>query len=214
MSEKYLKQITKKLKCSKAQREEIKKQLASDIMDAAENGATEEELRKRMGTPAEIAEEFNRSFPDSEHKKYRIEKWRRRLIIAAAMLLLLGALLYWFLPKYKAVNQSSTFREDTVKAQAEYMVQLLNEENYEALQENASADLKKALTAEFIGTAKAHISDDWGTFISFGNFYMSEVEQMSQKYAVVQINASYENSSVTYTLSFDTDMKLAGLYMK
>lgn len=58
------------------------------------------------------------------------------------------------------------------------------------------------------------LSSDWGNFQSFGNYYMADVKQMGRQLGIIQMNASYENTSVTYTISFDKEMKLAGLYIK
>lgn len=65
-----------------------------------------------------------------------------------------------------------------------------------------------------MGNAKTQISDDWGNFQSWGSIYLSEVTQQGQTFAVGQATAVYEHVTVTYTISFDEDMKLAGLYMK
>lgn len=35
-----------------------------------------------------------------------------------------------------------------------------------------------------------------------------------EKYVVGQVTVNYENTNVTYTITFDEDLKLAGLYMK
>ena len=43
---------------------------------------------------------------------------------------------------------------------------------------------------------------------------MSEIRQNGQRYVVVQVAVTYENVNVTYTITFDENMKLAGLYMK
>ena len=43
---------------------------------------------------------------------------------------------------------------------------------------------------------------------------MAEINQRGQKFAIAQLNVSYENISVTYTLTFDDKMKLAGFYIK
>ncbi len=41
-----------------------------------------------------------------------------------------------------------------------------------------------------------------------------EVLQRGKYFAVCQVTVTYENTSVTYTISFDESMKIAGLYMK
>lgn len=58
------------------------------------------------------------------------------------------------------------------------------------------------------------IGDDWGPQVSIGKKYIAEVHQGWNQYATVQINIGYENANVTYTLSFDDEYRLIGLYMK
>lgn len=214
MSKKFISQIVKRLKCSKAKRMEIRKQLTSEIAAAMENGEKEEEILERMGTPVEIAEEFNSGFPDSERKKHKKEKWIKGLSIAAVILLILIAAGYWALPKATPVEDGNTFQEANVQEQAKDIVQLLDDENYEALKQRANEDMQSVLTADYMEQAKSNFGTDWGEFQSFGKIYVSEVDQMGKRFAVAQVNASYKNVGITYTISFDEDMKLAGLYMK
>ena len=65
-----------------------------------------------------------------------------------------------------------------------------------------------------IEDARGQVGSDWGEVQSFGNFYMSEIRQNGQRYAAVQVAVTYENVNVIYTITFDENMKLAGLYMK
>ena len=39
-------------------------------------------------------------------------------------------------------------------------------------------------------------------------------ETTGEEYAVVQVMAKHENANLTYTLSFDKDLMLVGLYLK
>ena len=43
---------------------------------------------------------------------------------------------------------------------------------------------------------------------------MAEITQMNRHFAVCQVNVSYENVSVVYTITFDENMNVAGLYFK
>lgn len=43
---------------------------------------------------------------------------------------------------------------------------------------------------------------------------MQEVQQMGQSFAVCQTTVIYENVTVVYTITFDEEMNLAGLYMR
>ena len=71
---KYVNSIVKRVKCSKAKREEIRQQLFSDISAAVENGESEHRVIARMGSAKEIAEEFNQNLPECEQKIYKKNK--------------------------------------------------------------------------------------------------------------------------------------------
>lgn len=214
MSKKYVRQIVKKLKCSKSKRAEIQKQLMSDIMIKMEDGMSIENIIEDMGNPKEIATEFNDSFSDAERKKYRKEKWRKRLIIIGAVLFILAFLIYWFLPKSTDLENSKIFDKEKVQEKAELVVQLLDEEDYDRLKRESSEKMQSILNKSHMDEAKSNFGTNWGAFQRFGNIYLAEVNQMGKRNAVVQVNASYENASVTYTIAFDKNMKLSGLWMK
>ena len=87
-------------------------------------------------------------------------------------------------------------------------------EDYEALKDCTDVRIQKILTQEVIEEAKKQAGTDWGEFQQFGKCYMSEQKLQGKTRAVVQINAAYENIGITYTLFFNEDMKLSGLYIK
>ena len=131
----YVQQVVKMLKCSKEQKEEIRRQLEADIRDARERNESDAEIKQSLGSPVAMAE-------------------------------------------------------------------------------IATSEMQPYLTEEKMEEAKKTIGDDWGTFRNLGKTYMTEIRQNGQSFAMVQMNASYDNVSVTYTLTFDAEMKLAGIYMK
>lgn len=214
MSKKYVQKIVKKLNCSKKKREEIGKQLSSEIETSIEMGESMEEIIKRMGTPEEIAEEFNSSFSKEEQKKHRKEKWGHRIAIAWAVVMVLIVGIYWAFPKNIPIEESKRFQKEAVQTQAEQVVKLLNEDDYETLEAMSDEQVQSVMNEETMGKAKENFGTDWGEFKSFGNIYLAENTQMGKHMAVAQMNASYENASVTYTILFDEDMKITGLWMK
>ena len=64
--EKYIRLVLKNLKCSTAKKNEIKKELESDIVSAEESGEALDEIMARMGTPNSLAAEFNDNFSPEE----------------------------------------------------------------------------------------------------------------------------------------------------
>lgn len=214
--EMYIKQIMKYLKCSKRKRQEIKKDLTMDILAAEENGELLEDIQKRMGNPADIAAEFNSNFSEEERKKYKKEvRTKQILSIAGVLVLFLAIGLYWIVPKSVPIEKSKNFKKEEVIEQAKHIIQLVEEENYELLSEASNQEVKKALEEKTLGKVKLDLGIDSGSRAqSFGNYYIAEMKQMGKCYGAIQMNVSYENTSITYTILFDKDMKIAGLYLK
>lgn len=101
-----------------------------------------------------------------------------------------------------------------VEEQVKQVITELDSNDFETLRAGVTEAVQNVLSLKIMEDVRAKIGDDWGEFRSFGNIYMSEIRQRGQLYAAAQTTASYENVSVTYTILFDEDMKLAGLYMK
>ena len=105
--------------------------------------------------------------------------------------------------------------DNWVENKTEQIINLLNAEDYDTLcNEYASEEMKSYLTKDVMDEVKLYVSDDWGEFISNSNIYSSEIAQNGQLYTIVQVNSTYENVSVTYTITYNEDKELAGMYMK
>jgi len=210
--EKYVKSIVKKLKCSSTKKQEIKKWLESDISAAIEGGEPIESIIERMGTPENAAKEFNDNFPPEELKAAVRNK---RIKIAAVIVLTLAvfaAFVYWFLPK--GSMEITHFDEEKIKERVMLVIDLLDEDNYEELNKYFVDVIKNADMEKSIREAKLLFGSDWGRRDSFGAMYVGEISQMGRRMAIVQVNVSYENTSVTYTITLDKDLQVSGLYMK
>lgn len=223
MTEKqYIRQVGKRLLCKPKQKRELLLQLESDIQAAVAEGEKPEAVFARMGRPEKIAEEFNGSF--TEEEKLTVKKQKKRkitaLVVGIALLVLAVCIagFYWLLPKAKAMD-GNAFEKKAVETRAKELIGYLEKDDYQALYEASDELMQKALGAEDFGeagfrTAKRQISEDWGEFRSFGIPYIAEIEQRGKKYVMVQINVSYEKTSVTYTITLDEEMRLNGFYMK
>lgn len=214
MKEKYIKQIMKLLTCSKKRKEEIKQQLVSDIDAAVTSGEKEEDVIKRMGTAKKIADAFNQSFSPEEVKAYKKELRKRRVLDIVLVMLVIAFGLWWMMPKNKVLEDSDRFQTATVEAQAKEVVQMLDNGDYDGLRKMAVDKLAPMINEEEMEHARDNLAEDWGELLNYGSIYMVESVQRGQHSAVVQMSISYENASVTYTISFDKNMKLNGLWMK
>lgn len=210
----YVNQIVKKVKCSKQKRDEIRRQLLADIHMEMEQGKSLEAVMLRMGRPIAIAEEFNANLPEQEHKKHKRRVVAKVVAGIAAFLAVAVLAASWFLPVELEFGSSGLYAEATLERQGKEVVRLLDADDYEALRGCSDGEMRKLLTKEAIDSAKKQVGADWGGFQEFGKCYMAELKQRGKIWAVVQMNAAYENIGVTYTLFFNKDMELSGLYMK
>lgn len=210
----YVDAAARKIKCDRNKKKEIKKQLLTDIRMRTEQGERLEDILSQMGTPKEIADGFNETISVEEKKRYTRNKVLMVAVPVVGVLLCLILAVYWIFPKSVDISQSKYFDREQVEAAMKETVELLDEGDYDALQENAIPQMQAVLNAEEMEDAKSLLSDDWGERKLFGAVYMVELIQGNRHYAVGEMTVTYENVSTTYHLTYDQDMRLAGIYMR
>jgi hypothetical protein len=72
----------------------------------------------------------------------------------------------------------------------------------------------KAVLTDDIQAQIFALLDESGEFQEIGDLKMGGNTQNGITYAAVAVKAKYANREITYTISFDMDMKLAGLYLQ
>lgn len=213
--EQYIKAVLKRLKCTKGKKADIRKDLESDIAVALENGESMERIMERMGNPDTVAAEFNENFSDAEMKAAKKGKVTKVVCIILAVLAVIVLLAWYAFPKTYPIEKKGNYNQAEIVERAETVIDYFDKEDYAAIQEMcATESMAEVMTKEKLGDARSLFGEDWGELISFGNPYTAEIVQMRKSIGVVQLTATYENTSITYTISFDKEMKLSGFYMK
>lgn len=211
-AEKYVKKIVRNLKCTGAKKKEIGDSLLSDIAARREQGEAMEQIMESMGSPEEIAEAFSQNLSDADRKAYKRRRIGMTIGQIVAALVFLSVLAWWMIPKPAALGDDLS--QEAVTASVENVVVMLNQNDFDGLQELAVDELKSKLTQETLDEVRKGISEDWGEMQSIGKVYMQGVKQKGKVIVVTQVDAVYENISVVYTISFDEDLRLGGLYMR
>lgn len=213
-AEKYVNDIVGKIKCTEVKKKEIKTQLLSDISARMEQGESLEQIMESMGTVQEIADAFRQDMPEAERKMYR--KKRVGIIIAAiiAGVVLLGSCVWWIFPKPYDIEGNELLSEEAVDAQVEIVITLLDENDFETLRAMSVDKLQNTLTQEIVDKARNLISDDWGEREKIGSTYTQGIKQMGKIFVVTQTDVMYENVGAVYTITFDENLRLSGLYMR
>lgn len=105
------------------------------------------------------------------------------------------------------------FDEAEVQAAAENVINLLNQRDSEGLTALMTEEMKAVMTEDIQAQIFA-LLDSSGAFQEILDLKMAGSTQNGITYVAVAAKAKYEKSEITYTISFDEDMKLAGLYLK
>ena len=87
---------------------------------------------------------------------------------------------------------------------------MLNAKDYDAIVATMRDDLQETLTNDKISQAWEPFYEGLGDFDS-----ISKTTIGAQKdYATAVVSAKYSNKTASFTLSYDADMKLIGIYFK
>lgn len=210
----YINKIVRKIKCSAAKKKEIKKELLMEIELRQEQGEALENIISQMGNIKEITDSFNENISPKEKRKYVVKKVLSIVAIVVLLLLLALMALYKIVPKRADIEKSEYFDKQVVEDTVKETIILLDDEKYSILQENAIEKMKGFINKETLGNAKTQVADEWGERQSFGAIYMTEMIQGNEHFAVAEIAVSYEYITAVYTLTYDKDMKLAGIYVR
>lgn len=148
----------------------------------------------------------------------KISNKKLAVIIGVIVVVLMGIVALvanWMMPKTIPIEESTIFDAEEVEVKCMAVVFALNEEDYDTLQKDyADETMKSVLNKEDINAAKSSLNVDWDANMSFGKPTIVEVTQQGKTYATAQYPVTYGDTTVTYTLTFDKEYKLAGLYMK
>ncbi|MBR5420113.1 MAG: DUF3887 domain-containing protein [Lachnospiraceae bacterium] len=213
-ADQYVKNITNQLKCGGKRRNEIRQELLSEINARREEGLSFDEIMEQMGSVSDVVNSFNDNMSDAEKKKYKNSRTLMVLIPVLLFLAFLTGIVIFLLPKSTDLSGSRYFTEATVTEQLKKDITLLNNGDYETLRRGASEAMQTVLKDGLMDSVQQQTGGDWGAFDSFGEVQIAEISQAGQHYAVAEIRASYENINVTYRITYDRNMKLAGLYVR
>lgn len=213
---KYINDIYKHLELPTNKKKEIKKQLESDISIALENGESMQDIINRMGSAIEIAEDFNNSISPEDKKKMKTKRALTIIGVVVIVFALLGFAVKTFIPSTGTLAESTIFDENQVEEMAKLVATYVGNNDFDSLYDISNDQITSnynSMTAA-IKDAKGQCAPIWGDLVSFGKVYSAEVKQAGHTIAVTQLVATYQNVTVTFTTSFDSDMKVCGLFMK
>lgn len=110
---------------------------------------------------------------------------------------------------------SSEFDQNQVEEMATNVVELVNKGDAEGIQGICNDEMKQAMTDDVLNQVFDTVKE-FGEYEEVSKIDVTGINDKAsnEPIAVAVIKAKYADKKATYTISFDTDMKLAGLYLK
>ncbi len=105
------------------------------------------------------------------------------------------------------------YDEATLKTNAGKVIDLLNQRDGDGLTAIMTEEMKVGLTKEVQAQIFA-LLDESGSMQEILDMRVGSSEENGVTFAFVVAKVKYANSDITYTIGFDKDYNLAGLYLK
>lgn len=136
-----------------------------------------------------------------------LQKWvAMALAMAASAFLLAGC---------SGTKLSDAFDEEEVKAAAQKAIDHLIAGEYEECMELMSEEMQAAISAEVLASNMETIAEQKGAFQEYKSCsVVGQKDKGGTEYAAAVAVAAFEKGNVTFTVSFDKEMKMIGLWMK
>lgn len=134
------------------------------------------------------------------------------IFIITLSVVVVAGLVYIYVrsPRTSELGDSKLFAAEKVYEEAEAVIGLFEHQDFEQLREQyCNAEMAEKMTDEALSKAFESLGD-LGERVEITNKEGFEARQSKVYYAMTRYKIKYENVELTYTLMFDTDMKLAG----
>ncbi len=110
---------------------------------------------------------------------------------------------------------SGDYDEEKVKTAAKEAIDHLVAGEYQECVELMGEDMQAAISAEVLASNMEAIAGQKGAFEEYkSSTVVGQKDKDGTEYAVAVIVAGFEKGSVTFTVSFDKEMKMIGFWMK
>lgn len=100
--------------------------------------------------------------------------------------------------------------ENELKNKAETVVEQINQDRFEQIVEEASVTFQLNATADFLKQEWEKIPDVYGKYLGIDKYYIRKLDYLYQ----VKVIINYENYKAQYTLGYDENLKLIGVFFK
>lgn len=108
------------------------------------------------------------------------------------------------------------YDENIVTERAKEVVEMINSQDYEKVNAEIRDDLQDQLTSNQLKDAIGAKLVEAGAFIEYQSITTlgQKSKTSGEDYATVVLVGKYENSTVVFTISMDSNLDIVGLYVK
>ena len=124
--------------------------------------------------------------------------------------LILGAGLYIGSKSTQITSQD--WHEMTLRSKN--MIRRINGRDYKSCMTSLDDRMKRNTTPERMGEVFDPALDALGKFVRFKNFSIHKNHPALSHYDVCEVKCEYENGSATFTVFFDDQRRIGGVYLK
>ncbi len=135
----------------------------------------------------------------------------KRLILTVSAVLLLFAV-----PACGGTKLAASFDENEVIDRAKAAVEVINTLDYGAMCAEFRDNLQEQVSADSLKTAWESLLTAAGTFKEYQKVTTAgvKVKETGEDGAIVTLTCAYENNTLTYTISLDTNLEVVGMWLK
>lgn len=130
------------------------------------------------------------------------------------MILLAGIIIIGMLSACNSTKLAASFDKETVEASSKQVIEYLNSGDYDSVNAMVREDGKEYLSSEILSNAVEKTYGKAGSFVEYKDINIIGRKEKKADYAVVIVKAKYEKKNVLFTISFDSNLDVIGLYMK
>lgn len=107
------------------------------------------------------------------------------------------------------------YDKDAAAKQAEEVVTVINTRDYDAIYSMFHESLKSLISAAELEEAWEPYLEPAGAFVKINKIDTAgQLDENDDPYIVAAASCKYENKTYVYTIIFDTDLNVTGLYLK
>lgn len=113
----------------------------------------------------------------------------------------------------KNASTLSEIQKEHYREMTQHTINLFHEKKSAEIRQNSTEELKKALTDEKCQEIYTQLEIN-GNFETFLDYEVSKIQENKQDFIVVAQRVKYSKNTLIYTISFDKDERLAGIFYR